>query len=120
MKELTCIVCPNGCTLKVTSGENGIMVEGARCKRGETFAKKEMTAPTRSVCTTVKTIYPHQKTLSVRTDGEIPKNKIFPLMRELKKIVLDKSVKSGDVIAKNVCETGVDVIATTNLLGEEE
>lgn len=34
MKELTCIVCPNGCRLMVEEAEGGFRVTGNRCKRG--------------------------------------------------------------------------------------
>ena len=37
MKELTCIVCPNGCRLMVEEADGGFRVTGNRCKRGEEF-----------------------------------------------------------------------------------
>ena len=56
-REFTCIVCPNGCRLH-TEVENGAVtsVTGNRCPKGRDFAEKECTAPTRSLCTTVKTL----------------------------------------------------------------
>lgn len=56
-REFTCIVCPNGCRLH-TEVENGAVtsVTGNRCPKGRDFAGKECTAPTRSLCTTVKTL----------------------------------------------------------------
>lgn len=52
-REFTCIVCPNGCRLH-TEVENGAVtsVTGNRAK-GRVL-RKECTAPTRSLCTTVK------------------------------------------------------------------
>ena len=47
MKNLVCIVCPNGCRLTVTEGEN-IEVSGAKCPRGKAYAVSEMTNPTTS------------------------------------------------------------------------
>ena len=46
--EMVCIVCPNGCRLDVTQNGNEISVLGNKCKRGEAFARTELTAPTRS------------------------------------------------------------------------
>ena len=47
-RELTCIGCPMGCPLTVTmeAGEV-ISVTGNTCKRGDIYARKEVTNPTR-------------------------------------------------------------------------
>ncbi len=52
-RTLTCIGCPLGCTVEVTT-ENGqiLSVTGNTCKRGEDYARKEVTNPTRIVTTT--------------------------------------------------------------------
>lgn len=54
-RTLTCIGCPLGCTVEVTT-ENGqiLSVTGNTCKRGEDYARKEVTNPTRIVTTTVR------------------------------------------------------------------
>ena len=55
--ELTCIGCPMGCPLTVTM-ENGAVasVTGNTCPRGDAYARKEVTAPTRIVTSTVRVI----------------------------------------------------------------
>ena len=54
-RELTCIGCPLGCPLTVTL-ENGAVqsVQGNTCPRGDAYARKEVTAPTRIVTSTVR------------------------------------------------------------------
>ena len=44
-KELTCIVCPNGCDLHIAYEKSAetievLSVEGALCKRGENYARQ--------------------------------------------------------------------------------
>ena len=53
-RELICIGCPLGCPVTVTmeAGEV-IKVEGNTCKRGDDYARKEVTNPTRIVTSTV-------------------------------------------------------------------
>ena len=52
-KKLICINCPLGCMLTVgMEGESVGSVSGNTCKRGETYARKEMTDPTRIVTST--------------------------------------------------------------------
>ena len=41
MTELTCIVCPKGCRLKVDE-ENGFAVTGASCQRGIAYGKRSL------------------------------------------------------------------------------
>ncbi len=111
MMELVCIVCPRGCRINI---ENGV-VSGNGCKRGEAFAMSETSCPMRSVCSTVATTFSEYPVLPVRTDGEIPKAKIDELMRQINAIVVTSKVKRGDVIAKGVCGTDVNLIATASI-----
>ena len=113
-KELTCIGCPLGCQITVTLENDSIVsVAGNTCPRGETYARKEVTAPERVVTSTVTVLGSSLDTcLPVKTDGTIPKGKIFSCMQALKGITVKAPVRTGDVIIENVCGTGVDVIAT--------
>jgi CxxC motif-containing protein len=115
MKEITCIVCPNGCKLSVEKENGEYIIKGHKCKRGITFAIQEMEDPRRTLCTTVKTCFKEIPRLSVRTDGEIQKHLIEPLMQLLRKTEVKEPVTVGEIIEENVFDSGVNVIATTNL-----
>ena len=82
IRELTCISCPLGCPLKVETDENGavLQVTGNTCKRGEVYGKKEVTAPERTVTSTVAVVGGSAPLVSVRTKTDIPKGKIFQCM----------------------------------------
>jgi CxxC motif-containing protein/thioredoxin reductase len=114
-ETLTCIVCPNGCTLSVEKLNGEWLVQGNLCPRGKEFAITEMTSPMRTICTTVRTIYKDIPRLSVRTDREIPKNQIFSIMEEINKIILERRVYNGDIIIENILNTGANIIATSNM-----
>ncbi len=113
--ELTCINCPLGCHLTVTK-ENGQVtgVTGNTCPRGEAYGRKEVTAPTRIVTSTVAVIGGSHPPVSVKTREDIPKEKIFACVRALKDVVVQAPVKIGDVVLADAAGTGVDVIATNN------
>lgn len=115
IKELTCIVCPIGCSLKAEI-ENGVVisVSGNTCKRGEEYAKNECTNPVRVVTSTVKT--ENGVPVPVKTDRPIPKNKIFECMNIINNVKICLPVAVGDVIIKDVF--GANVIATGNLSEE--
>lgn len=117
--DLVCINCPRGCSLHATTDDNGeITVEGNFCKRGEAFAKAELTRPMRTICSTVRTTFAEAPVLPCRVSSDIPKDEIFNVMKEINKVVVDKKIKRGDVIISNVLNLGVDVIATSDLLTE--
>lgn len=110
--DMVCIVCPNGCRLQVEKTEDGVTVQGARCKRGENFAVTELTCPMRSVTSSVKTTVEGYPVVSVRTDGEIPKDRIFDFIKVLSEFTLDRRVPIGSIVIKNVLGTDVNVITT--------
>lgn len=119
MRELVCIVCPRGCSLKINEKDGKYDVSGNFCKRGEQFAISEMTEPKRTICSTVRTVFSDVPVLPVRVSSEIPKEKIFDVMKEINSVKLDKRVSRGDIIIENVLGTGVDVIATSDILCEQ-
>ena len=53
--DLICIGCPMGCPITVEM-ENGevVSVTGNTCPRGDAYARKEVTNPTRIVTSTVR------------------------------------------------------------------
>jgi len=116
MKELVCINCPNGCELIVD--ENTLEVSGNKCPKGIDFAKNELTNPQRTICSTVKTIFIDCPVLPVRVSKEIPKDKIFDVMKEINKVVVKERIGCGDIVIKNVLNLGVDIIATSERLKE--
>lgn len=112
MKELTCIVCPNGCTLFADETGDGIRVTGNQCRRGEEFAIAELTHPMRTIASTVRTVFSEMPVVPVRVSGEIPKERIFDVMRKINEVVLDTRMSRGDVVIPDVLGLGVDVILT--------
>lgn len=112
-KEMTCIVCPNGCLMRIEQEGDKIEVFDAICKRGIEFAKNELTNPTRSITTTVATKFEDYPLLSVKTSGEIPKDKIFEAMKKINSTIVKKRVKVDDVVIKNLF--GTDVVATSDM-----
>ena len=52
---------------------------------------------------------------SVKTKGNIPKEKIFACMDAINHAKIQAPVRIGDVVIENVCGTGVNVVATRNI-----
>lgn len=121
MRELICIGCPIGCQLAVKlQGNEVVEVTGNTCKRGEDYAKKECTNPTRIVTSSVCVEEGDIDMVAVKTESDIPKDKIFDCIKELKGIVVKAPVNIGDVIVENVLGTGVNIIATKKIIKVEK
>ncbi len=115
-RNLTCIGCPMGCPLTVVmNGNEVVSVTGNTCKRGEIYARKEVTNPTRIVTSTVRVSGGSIDMVSVKTKEDIPKEKIFDCVKALKEIEVSAPVHIGDVVLENVAGTGVDIVATKNV-----
>lgn len=115
VRELTCIGCPLGCSLTVKMDGETIEVKGNTCRRGEDYAKKEVTNPTRIVTSSVHVTGGNSEMVSVKTQRDIPKDKIFAVMEEIRKVTAQAPVAIGDVLIDNCAGTGVSVVATKNV-----
>lgn len=111
-RELTCIGCPMGCLLTVVMDGGNISVTGNTCKRGETYAEKEVTNPTRIVTSTVPVRGGVIPMVSVKTREDVPKEKIFACMEEIRNAFAVAPVHIGDIIIEDCAGTGVPVVAT--------
>lgn len=113
--NLICIGCPMGCPLTIEKNENEIVsVSGNTCPRGDAYARKELTNPTRIVTSTVAVTGGDAMRVSVKTREDIPKGKIFECVKALKYVTIHAPVHIGDVIVADVAGTGIDVVATSN------
>lgn len=118
IRNLTCIGCPMGCPLEVTM-KNGevVSVTGNTCPRGDAYARKEVTNPTRIVTSTVRVSGSTSGAVAVscKTATDIPKGKIFDVVRDIAGVSVPAPVHIGDVVKANVAGTGVDMIATKDV-----
>ena len=113
---ITCINCPMGCRMTVTQDETGavVSVTGNTCKRGDTYARQEVTAPVRMVTAVVK-VEGSGVPVSVKTREPIPKAEIPACMAALRSLRPQAPIRAGEVVLADVCGTGVDVIATRSV-----
>ena len=94
---------------------NGIKNIAFQVKRGEIYAKKEVTDPTRVVTSSVHVNDGVIPMVSVKTKEDIPKDKIFACMEEIRRVSVAAPVYIGDIVIEDCAGTGVPVIATKNV-----
>ncbi|QGU94031.1 DUF1667 domain-containing protein [Clostridium bovifaecis] len=112
-RELICIGCPMGCALEVTlEGKKVVDVKGNTCIKGVAYAEKECTNPTRIVTSTVEVEEGELAVVSVKTERDIPKEKISECMEYLKGVRVKAPISIGDIIIKDIASTGINIVAT--------
>lgn len=110
--EMICINCPMGCMMDVHNEGGKVQVKGNMCPKGKVYAEKECTQPTRIVTSLVFVEQGKMNVVSVKTRSDIPKEKVFKVLEELKKIKVMAPIQMGQIVVGNIAETGVDIIAT--------
>jgi CxxC motif-containing protein len=119
MRELTCIVCPIGCSLSAeegpASGETALTITGNRCQRGAAYALEEIRAPKRVVTATcafsgeARAAAPRR--VPVKSSVPCPKEKIGELLGDIYRLKPGLPVKAGDKLIADWKGSGIDVVA---------
>ena len=117
IKVLTCIECPQSCSLTVDI-ENCRIVEvnDNKCPRGQDYAKAEIENPLRILTGVVLTKGLAIKMVPVKTDKPIPKARILEAAAEIKKLKVTNPLGIGDIIVSNFMGLAVNLIATRDVL----
>ena len=115
---IICVGCPLGCEIKLTLNNNNEVtgVDGTKCKEGKEYALEEFTSPVRTLTATVITRSSVQPLLPVRTNKPILKMLLPQGMTVIAKTTVAPPVKMGDIVIPNILGTGVDVVASSDLL----
>ena len=115
-RSTTCILCPEGCQIVVKLVDRTIItIKGNACPRGEEYVRQEIEQPRRTVISVIGCIHGDVPTVSVKTRDPIPKEAILGVMDALRAVRVTAPVAVGDVIVPNVCDLGVDVVATRSV-----
>jgi len=101
----------------IVKEENGhiVSISGNSCPRGEEYAKIEMTNPRRVFASTVRVEGGALPVCPVRSKEPVPKDKIFEITKAVARVTVKAPLEIGQVIIKNVCDTGVDIVASRSL-----
>lgn len=115
-RNITCIVCPIGCDIRVCINEGKISsISGNKCKKGAVYAENECINPVRTLTSTVRVLGGKHAMLPVKSDRPVQKPLIFECMKQLKNCRVRGPVRIGDIIIENILDTGANIVATANL-----
>jgi CxxC motif-containing protein len=115
-KNVTCIVCPLGCRIRVTYSEDAIQrIEDYQCEKGKDYAVQEIFNPVRTLTTTLNVTNGELLLVSVKINKPVPKDKIFDIMDTISGFEVIAPVKIGDVLIEQVQGLDTDIVATRNV-----
>ena len=116
-ETIICVGCPLGCEIKLILGgrDEVVEVDGNKCKEGKQYALEEFSNPVRTLTATVLTKGSSQALLPVRTGKPILKTLLRQGMNIIADTIVKPPIKMDDVIVPNLLDTGVDVIASSDL-----
>jgi len=109
--RLLCIVCPEGCELAVTEKDGGFTFTGRACRRGQEYARREITDPQRLLTSTVRLRGGAVPMLPVKTASPVPKGRLLEVMDRIAILEAVAPVKLGQLIAEDVTGTGIPLLA---------
>ncbi|NLB50400.1 MAG: DUF1667 domain-containing protein [Clostridiaceae bacterium] len=115
MRELICIVCPQGCHLKVDE-DNDYQVSGHGCARGVTYGRDEVMNPLRTITSTVCVDSSRHPRCPVKSDRPIPKKILLEAVALLDQIRLTTPVHRGDIVLEGILGYPSDFVATRDIL----
>ncbi|MDR1049128.1 MAG: DUF1667 domain-containing protein [Synergistaceae bacterium] len=117
--EFVCVVCPNGCFIEAEyeeappGGEAKILsLTGNRCQRGEAWVSQELSAPMRTIATSIPVRGGDFLLASVRTKNPIPLARVRDVMDEIRKQRLDAPLHIGQTVLRNPSGTDTEIIVT--------
>ena len=115
-RNMICIGCPMGCelTVEVEDGK-AVSVTGNTCGIGKKYAETEVSAPVRTITTTV--LSEEGIPVPVKTKEPVPKDRITETVKCIKEASVKLPVDIGDVIIEDTAGTGVQTVATKKVTG---
>lgn len=115
-KRMICELCKINCILKIIKNNEEIKVSGNQCEDGIGFGIEKIESKKAVLSTVVRLKGGKQQILPVKTRGDVEKTLFIEISKALSRVYVGTPVKIGEIICKNILNTGIDVIAAKNVL----
>lgn len=115
-REFTCIICPNGCLIKVEyEGMNITNIKGDECPKGKDYVKNEITNPLRVFTGSVLVENGDFSLVGVKTPVPIPKKYLKKVGEITRRIKVEAPVTIGQIVSFNLLNENIDLVATRKI-----
>ncbi|MCI1946351.1 DUF1667 domain-containing protein [Clostridium luticellarii] len=115
IREIICNECSKKCILSMDKYENILEVKGNLCDRGIECAKLAISNKSDIFTTIVRIKGSNCNVVPVKSSKPLDKNLWIECSKVLSRIHVGAPVKMGNIICKNILNTGVDIVCTKNI-----
>jgi CxxC motif-containing protein len=114
--QVICDLCNKRCVIDIHKDENDYIYEGNGCDKGMEYCEKHMKSSYR-IFTTVVRIKGNGNcnVVPVKSNKPIDMSLWMECSKALGRIYVGLPIKIGDVICKNIANSGVDIVCTKNI-----
>lgn len=114
--KILCKECAKGCILDIYKDNGNIEIEGNKCDIGKEYGIKKI-KDNNGILTTLVRIKGslQHNVVSVKSSDVIDKGLWIECSKALSRIHIGPPINIGDIICKNILNTGVDILSTINI-----
>jgi len=115
-KNVTCIVCPLGCRIRIVHSKDAIQrIEDYQCEKGKDYAVQEIFNPVRTLTTTMMVRNGQLPLVSVKTSKPVPKDRIFDIMDTIAGLELEAPLAIGEILVEDILGLNANIVATKHV-----
>jgi CxxC motif-containing protein len=114
--QVVCNLCDKRCVINIHKEENNYLCEGNLCDKGMTYGNEYMRSSSKIFTSVVRVKDPTScNVVPVKSSKPIDISLWMECSKALGRIYVGLPIKIGDVICKNIVNSGVDIICTKNV-----
>jgi CxxC motif-containing protein len=115
LHQSVCYNCSEKCVLNIDKQDNEIVISGNKCHKGIDYGKESLNN-SKGVLTTLVRVKGAKevRVVPVKSTAPIDKSLWLECSKALSRVYVGVPIKIGDIVCKNILNTGVDIVCTRN------
>ncbi|AKN33151.1 hypothetical protein Ccar_20830 [Clostridium carboxidivorans P7] len=116
IKEIICDKCNKKCILGIDKYDDSIEVSGNLCNIGEEYANFKINNNKDIFTTLVRIKGANSNVISVKSTKPLDKKLWVECSKALSRLYVGAPMRQGDIVCKNILNTGVDIVSTKTMV----
>lgn len=115
VKDFICPRCDNRCIVNVDKYNDYMEIQGNQCDEGAKYIKEQINDNKDIFTTLVRIKGSSYNVVPVKSSMPLDKKLWVECSKALSRLYVGSPIKVGDIVCKNILNTGVDIICTKNI-----
>ncbi|NMM64126.1 DUF1667 domain-containing protein [Clostridium sp. P21] len=116
IREIICDKCNKKCILGIDKYDESIQVSGNLCNIGIEYACFKINSNKDILTTLVRIKGADTNVVPVKSNKPLDKKFWIECSKALSRLYVGAPIKAGDIICKNILNTGVDIVCTKSMI----